>query len=74
MYLSDLMPRQRARVVSLDTSDGVCRRLLDIGLTSGAVVECVGKSPCKDPTAFLIRGAVIALREKDARKVLVKWE
>ncbi len=73
MCLSDVKPRQKASVVSLE-SEGICRRLLDIGLTKGATVECIGKSPCGDPKAFLIRGAVIALRNDDAKKVIVKWD
>ena len=69
MYLSELQPRQKASVTSLSDDNGICRRLLDIGLTKGAKVECVGKSPCGDPKAFLIRGAVIAIRCEDAKKV-----
>lgn len=71
MYLSELQPRQKAQVASLSGDDGICRRLLDIGLTNGAKVECIGKSPCGDPKAFLIRGAVIAIRHEDAKKVCI---
>ena len=42
------------------------RRLQDIGLISGTRVECVGVSPLGDPAAYLIRGAVVALRSRDA--------
>ena len=48
------------------------RRLLDIGLTPDTVVECVGKSPAGDPKAFLIRGAVIAIRSEDCAEILIK--
>ena len=44
---------------------------MDIGLTENTAVECVGRSPAGDPTAFLIRGAVIALREEDCKNILV---
>lgn len=71
MYLSELKPWQKASVTSLLGDDGICRRLLDIGLTSGAKIECVGKSPCGDPKAYLIRGAVIAIRKDDAKKVRI---
>lgn len=73
MCLSDVEISQKASVVSLK-GDGICRRLLDIGLTKGTIVECVGKSPCGDPKAFLIRGAVIAIRNDDAKKVVVEWD
>lgn len=47
------------------------RRLLDIGLMRGEKVRCVGCSPLRDPRAYLICGAVIALRRADAQNVTV---
>ena len=47
------------------------RRLLDIGLVEGTNIECLQKSPAGDPVAYLIRGAVIALRAEDSAAVLV---
>ena len=47
------------------------RRMLDLGLVSGTEIEAVQKSPAGDPVAYLIRGAVIALRNEDAGKILV---
>ena len=68
--LSDISPGQRASVVALN-STGSMRRLLDIGLIDGTEVECVGRSPGGDPAAFLIRGAVIAIRNADCRDIIV---
>jgi ferrous iron transport protein A len=48
------------------------RRLQDLGLVEGARVECVGRSPGGDPSAYLICGAVIAIRAQDGRNVLVR--
>lgn len=48
------------------------RRLLDIGLIENTPVQCVGQSPQADPKAFLIRGAVIALRSEDCKNILIK--
>ena len=47
------------------------RRFLDIGLIEKTEVECVGISPQGDPKAFLIRGAVIAIRNKDSKDLLI---
>jgi len=69
--LRDLKRGQRARVSALASTGGIRRRLLDIGLVEGTEVECLGKSPAGDPTAFLIRGAVIALRSEDSGNVLI---
>lgn len=69
--LTDLKEGQRARVASLLSDGSMRRRLQDIGLIEGTQVECVQKSPAGDPAAYMIRGALIALRSEDSVKVLV---
>ncbi len=70
--LEKLIPGQRARVCHINTTGSMKRRLLDIGLVSGTVVECIGISPMGDPKAYLIRGAVIAIRNEDSKDICVK--
>ena len=70
--LNDLAPGQSAVVSGLLASGGMRRRLLDIGLAPETRVECLGRSPAGDPSAFLIRGAVIAIRSEDCGDVLVR--
>ena len=48
------------------------RRLQDMGLIEGTLVECVGISPLGDPCAYLIRRTVIALRKEDASQVRIR--
>lgn len=71
IQLKELKSGQRAVISELAAFDDMRRRLQDIGLIEGTVVECVGKSPLGDPAAYLIRGAVIALRSEDSGQVLV---
>ncbi|MCI9408806.1 MAG: ferrous iron transport protein A [Oscillospiraceae bacterium] len=61
-----------AIVSKLLNEGGMRRRLQDIGLIEGTSVLCLQRSPAGDPIAYLIRGAVIALREEDSSKVLVE--
>ena len=68
--LCDIDVGQSAVVVTILSSGSIRRRFLDIGLVSGTRVTCLMKSPCGDPTAYLIRGAVIAIRRKDAADIL----
>lgn len=70
--LYDIQPGQRAVIQELKTDESIHRRLLDIGLVKGTQVECVGKSPGGDPYAFLIRGAVIAIRAEDLRRIMIQ--
>lgn len=47
------------------------RRLLDLGLVPGTMVEAELESAGGDPIAFRIRGALIALRREQAQWILV---
>lgn len=72
--LSNLKVGQSGTVVSLNAKGDILRRLLDIGIVEGTRLKCVLKSPLGDPSAFLIRGAVIALRKEDSANVMVVKE
>lgn len=69
LSMDALQVGQDACVTEIHTQPEMRRRLLDIGLIPGTRVTCVAKSPAGDPAAYLIRGAVIALRGVDAAKV-----
>jgi len=70
--LSELEQGCSALVSDINADGGMCRRLQDLGLIKGTEVSCIQKSPLGDPVAFLIRGAVIALRCEDSSCVLVE--
>ena len=72
--LREMEPGQRARIKEITATGSIRRRLLDIGLVEGTEIKCVGKSPAGDPSAFYIRGAVIALRSEDSSNVLAEAE
>ena len=74
LCLSDLRPGQRGIVRALHSTGAMRRRLLDIGLVENTGVACLGRCPGGDPAAFLIRGAVIAIRDQDGQDVLLRTE
>lgn len=47
------------------------RRVMDLGMIPGTIVECLRKGPSGDPTAYKIRGTIIALRKEDAARINV---
>ncbi len=67
--LNALREGEEARVVWVEAAAALRRRLMDLGLVPGTRVSCVARSPAGDPAAYLIRGAVIALRGADAGRV-----
>lgn len=70
--LKEMQPGQKAYVREIRAVGSIRRRLLDIGLVEGTEIKCVGKSPAGDPSAFYIRGAVIAIRSQDSADVLAE--
>lgn len=69
----NLLPIGETGIVQKLLSTGTQRRrMLDLGLVNVTPVEALQKSPSGDPTAYFIRGAVIALRSEDAGKILVE--
>jgi len=69
--LCELAVGDRAEVRALLSRRAIRRRLQDLGLVEDTAVECIGKSPGGGMSAYLIQGAVIALRDEDAAQVLV---
>ena len=70
--LSDLRPGETAAVRFVtDPAHNLALRLSDLGLTAGSAVTCTMQSPLGAPCAYLVRGAVIALRRADAGIVAV---
>ena len=72
MPLNQCEPGISAKVLALRLSGQKRRRMLDLGLIPETIVKTLQRSPSGDPTAYLIRGTVIALRSEDAKKIMVE--
>ena len=70
--LNELKKGEKAKISNLEIEGTIKRRLLDIGLIKDSLVECVLESPFKDPKAYWIRGTLIAIRNKDAKKIYIE--
>jgi DtxR family Mn-dependent transcriptional regulator len=62
----------RGRVVALRCNGITRRRLLDLGVTPGTVIERAFSSALGEPTAYRVRGALIALRAEQANKIEIE--
>lgn len=69
--LNQLQLGKKGKVKELKSSGNIRRRMLDLGLINDTEVEALHKSPSGDPTAYHIRGAVIALRREEAGSILI---
>ncbi len=70
--LSTLCPGEIGIVTGIKKTCAIKRRLQDLGVVQDTKIQCLYKSPLGDPTAFFIRGAVIALREEDSESIRIQ--
>ena len=68
--LCDLAVGEAGRVQAAKGS--LTQRLRDLGFTRGAKAECLFAALGHGMRAYRVRGAVIALRQRDARQVMLE--
>lgn len=69
--LSSLPIGRHGKVMTITSEGPTRRRMLDLGFVRGTDVLALRKSPLGDPTAYKIRGAVIALRQEEASYIYI---
>ncbi len=71
--LGALQPGKSAKVCAIAAScrGAERRRFMDLGILPGTIISAEMRSPSGDPTAYCIRGALIALRREQADQILV---
>ncbi len=72
--LSDLRQGEQGSVQQISQNCPIRTRFLRLGLIPGEPIACVAVAPGGDPKAFLIKGAVIAIRNEDSAAVAVTKE
>ena len=72
--LSSLKENETGRIIGIskESRGENRRRLLDLGFVKGAEISIDLMNPLPEPTAYLIKGTVIALRTNQASKILIK--
>lgn len=70
--LSNISPGDTVKIVYLANEELMKRRLSDLGFTPGAVISCVLQKRRKNIAAYLVRSAVIALRQEDSRLIMAE--
>ena len=74
LTLSALPLGESAFVTEIHTRPDMKLRLMDLGMTPGTKVTCLARSPAGDPRAYLIRGALSALRKSDTDNINLRRE
>ncbi len=74
LTLSALPLGESAYVTYIHARPDMELRLTDLGVIPGTKVTCLAQSPAGDPRAYLIRGALIALRKSDSDGIGLRRE
>lgn len=69
--LSQLKEGESCIIERLEMERNMRCRLNELGFISGTRVICLQKSFSGDPTAYFVKGAVIALRKSDASRIKI---
>ncbi len=72
MTLNQLDAGARATVTGIRNQNAERRRLFDLGILPGTVIEAVLHSPLGDPVAYRVRHSVVALRREQAELIDVE--
>ena len=72
MTLTNAELLSTVEVINIKAEGELRRRFLDLGIIEGTNIEVLYRSPFGDPTAYLIRGAVIAIRDEEGEFIQVK--
>ncbi len=72
LSLRRLAKHQSARILSINASGELGRRIRDMGLVPGVEVTIIGRAPLKDPVALKVHGFTLSLRNNEADHILVE--
>ncbi|MGG7079524.1 FeoA family protein [Clostridium sardiniense] len=71
MNLKEAEILSTVKVIGIKAEGELRRRFFDLGIIEGTSIKVLYGGPFGDPKAYLIRGAVIAIREEDGEKIEV---
>lgn len=73
LHLSDLKRGQKCRVLNFHNDNkALRRRLLDMGITKGVIIEVKKIAPLGDPVDIALRGYELCIRKEDMRAIDVE--
>ena len=70
--LRDLSPSEKGKIARVTGSGPFRRRIMDMGVIPGAVVEMERVAPLGDPVEIKIKGYHLSLRKDEASHIYVE--
>ncbi|MFV0379773.1 MAG: ferrous iron transport protein A [Anaerorhabdus sp.] len=70
--LKDAKIGSSVKVKKVHGVGAIRRRIMDMGITKGVVIEVVKYAPLGDPIELIVRGYNLSLRKEDAQNIEVE--
>lgn len=74
LLLRRLKEGEKGTISKVESGGELGRRIRDMGLVPGTVVEMRGRAPLKDPVVLRLRGFTLTLRNNEADAIEVMAE
>ena len=72
--LADLKPKQKGVVIKINRRGPIAKRLADMGVGQGALIEVERVAPLGDPIDIKVKGYHLSLRKEEAADIYIKLE
>lgn len=72
LTLDGIAPGKKAEVLSLQGDGAIKKRMAEMGITRGSVIEVERVAPLGDPLDIKVKGYRLSLRKDEASLVVVK--
>lgn len=70
--LKDLKPGQKGKVLKVNARGETNKRIVEMGVTPGAVVEVERVAPLGDPIDIKVKGYHLSLRKEEAEGIEIE--
>ncbi|MHA1650172.1 MAG: FeoA family protein [Candidatus Helarchaeota archaeon] len=72
--LSEIQPGEKGKIIDITGERTYVKRLNDMGLLKGTVVEMVRNAPLGDPMEIIVRDYKLTLRKAEVDGVIIEIE
>ena len=70
--LNDVKPGERCKVIKITSKGNLFKRITEMGLVAGTVIEIERVAPLGDPVEMKVKGYHLSLRKEEASKIEVE--
>lgn len=72
MDLAKLKPGEKGKISQIEMTGPLKRRLMDMGMLCGEVVQMIKVAPLGDPIEVVVKNYHLSLRKKDAERIILE--